>query len=270
MAKKQSRELSRNPAPIVELRRVSKQYSGEKRLALADIDLAVNPGEFLAILGPSGAGKSTLLHILGLLDRPTEGQVFAMGVSANELQEDARAKLRSCFLGFVFQFHFLLPDLTVWENILLPLLISTDDRVEGLSIPASDSSTYLGDFGVSTSRQPRRNENNQDSWAEKVEKILAAIGLLDKADSLPEELSGGEKQRVAVARALVGEPPLVLADEPTGNLDTANAKLVWDLLVKANIQQGIAVVAITHNEELAMGAERTLKIVDGRIVDGRE
>ena len=255
----------------MELRGVSKQYPGEKRLALAEIDLAIYPGEFLAILGPSGAGKSTLLHILGLLDRPSRGQVLCKGISANELREEARAELRSGFLGFVFQFHFLLPDLTVWENVLLPLLISDDKREAGrLPRAGAYNSTDQGGIGVASLRQQGSYRTKRDLRTSRVEKMLAAVELLDKSDSLPEELSGGEKQRVAVARALVTEPPLVLADEPTGNLDTANAKLIWNLLAKANTQQGTAIVAITHSEELAMGAQKTLRIVDGRIVDEKK
>lgn len=240
-------------SPIVELRSVCKRYPSEKRRALVDVDLAVYPNEFLAILGPSGAGKTTLLHMLGLLDRPSEGQVLVMGELADSLEEQERADLRSRFLGFVFQFHFLLPDLTVWENVLLPLLITDKaSRVSVLSL------RHGGDRWSRSVLMERR-----------VAGMLSAVGLDDKAHRLPEELSGGERQRVAVARALVTNPPLILADEPTGNLDTGNASLVWDLLVKANKEQGTAVVAITHNEELAKGAQRVIHIVDGEIVAGK-
>ncbi|NLJ24829.1 MAG: ABC transporter ATP-binding protein [Firmicutes bacterium] len=264
---------SKGASPIVELRGVSKQYPGEKRLALTEIDLSIYPGEFLTVLGPSGAGKTTLLHMIGLLDRPSSGEVMTMGIAANGLREDERANLRNGFLGFVFQFHFLLPDLTVEENVLLPLLIS-DERRGGLPTPRAGSGKWesIDPGDPSGHRQPgscmrlgahqRRKHPKQE-----VEKLLAAVGLRDKASSLPAELSGGEKQRAAVARALAGAPPLILADEPTGNLDTANANLVWDLLAKANVGLGTAIVAITHNEELARKAQRVLHIVDGRIVD---
>ncbi|NLJ24698.1 MAG: ATP-binding cassette domain-containing protein [Firmicutes bacterium] len=131
-------------SPVVELRGVSKQYPGEKRLALADIDLSIYPGEFLAVLGPSGAGKTTLLHMIGLLDRPTSGEIVTMGIPANGLREYERARLRNGFLGFVFQFHFLLPDLTVEENVLLPLLISDEgkNRLTTLGTGSNDSDFY--------------------------------------------------------------------------------------------------------------------------------
>jgi len=267
MARAEGREDLRGLSPLIELQGVYKQYPNEKRLALADINLAVYPGEFVTILGPSGAGKTTLLHMLGLLDRPSAGQVLAMGVSANRLREEERAELRNGFLGFIFQFHFLLPDLTVWENIWLPLLI-TKQRGSMASLLGTDSD---GDRSIQAGLKTRpKSQSNyrvkRDLFTDRVEQMLAAVGLQEKADSLPEELSGGEKQRVAVARALVTDPALVLADEPTGNLDTANARIVWDLLAKTNSKRGTAIVAITHNEELAKRAQRILHIVDGKLV----
>ncbi|NLJ85593.1 MAG: ABC transporter ATP-binding protein [Firmicutes bacterium] len=219
--------------PIVELQRVCKHYPGEPRMALEGVDLAIYPGDFLAVLGPSGAGKTTLLHILGLLDRPSQGRVLVKGKPTDGLSEQRRAQLRHGLLGFVFQFHYLLPDLTVWDNVLLPLLITEQGR----------------------------------SSAPKVEQMLASVGLLEKARNYPNQLSGGERQRVAVARALVTRPPLLLADEPTGNLDTVSATRIWDLLTIANKQYGTAVVAITHNEELAKKGTRLVRIVDG-VIEG--
>ena len=236
-----------NSRPIVTLENVSKQYADGDYFALDGINLSIYPNEFMAVLGPSGAGKSTLLHILGLVDRPTSGQVLVMGKAVDHLREEQRALVRHGFLGFVFQFHYLLPDLTVGENVLLPLLINSPSR------------QWFGGHLRSLARSRQR------AMTHRVEEMLCAVGLTDKTSSYPHELSGGERQRVAVARALITEPPLILADEPTGNLDSASANQVWELLRKANQTRGTAVVAITHNEDLASKATRVVRIVDGRI-----
>lgn len=236
-----------NSRPIVTLKNISKQYTPGDHLAIDGIDLSVYPGDFMVVLGPSGAGKSTLLHILGLVDRPTTGEVLVMDESVDHLGEEERALVRHGFLGFVFQFHYLLPDLTARENVLLPLLIATPKR--------------LSAKGVSKKLARTRGT----SVVQRADEMLSAVGLLGKATRYPHELSGGERQRVAVARALVTEPPLVLADEPTGNLDTASANQVWELLIEANETRGTAIVAITHNEALASRAKRVVRMIDGRI-----
>ncbi|NLK08448.1 MAG: ABC transporter ATP-binding protein [Firmicutes bacterium] len=221
--------------PVVELIDVSKRYPGEERFALFDVNLEIHAGEFVAILGPSGAGKSTLLNILGLVDRPTGGKVAVYGKAVDHLQEDERAAVRHSYLGFIFQFHYLLPDLTVLENLLLPLLINT---------PKSQEKT---------------------SPVTKVHDMLKNVGLMAKVNHYPHTLSGGERQRIAAARALITGPALILADEPTGNLDTANADLVWELLLQTNQLHNTAVVAITHNEKLANSAKRVINLIDGRL-----
>lgn len=231
--------------PIVRLDKVSKRYPGEPRAAVAEVSLAVFPGDFLAITGPSGAGKSTLLHILGLLDRPTTGEVLISEQETTRLSESTRANLRNKFLGFVFQFHFLLPDLTVLENVMLPLLIASQSSLRA---------------------RRTTDRKRQQAMQGKAETMLEAVGLQEKASRFPYQLSGGERQRVAVARALAASPQLILADEPTGNLDSKSALLIWQLLGKVNQTLGTAIVAVTHNEELARQANCILHCVDGKIV----
>ena len=190
-------------------------------------------GRRYAITGPSGCGKSTLLYLLGLLDEPTTGEIFLMNESAKDLDVDALAALRNRYLGFVFQFHFLLPELTVEENVMLPALKA------GMEPKAA---------------QARALE------------LLAAVGLGAKAGRFAFQLSGGEQQRVAVARALVNNPRLVLADEPTGNLDSANSQAIFELLGHQAASLGATLVMVTHNETLAQMCDEVIALRDGKRV----
>ena len=220
---------------VCELQHVDKVYEGAVPTpALLDINLQVQRGEFLVVLGASGSGKTTLLNVMGLLDTPTSGKVFLAGSNAAELSEEERAALRSRYMGFVFQFHYLLPEFSVLENTLLPCQIAGGQMVE---------------------------ENR-----ERVAELLRRVGLGDRLSYRPSQLSGGQQQRVAVVRALANNPELVLADEPTGNLDSKNGLAVFELMRFMNRQTGTAFVVVTHDERLAQEADRVVVLEDGRIV----
>ena len=206
---------------------------------LYGVDLDVGTGELLAILGPSGSGKSTLLHLVGLLDRPTEGQVFFEGTDAFAQPKRWRDKLRNDAIGFVFQFYYLMPDLTVLENTLLPAMIST-----------------------SLARWPFERASREA----RALAILKELGLGERALHLPSELSGGERQRAAIARALVPKPRILLADEPTGNLDSATGGEIMKLLERLNRDQGLTIVMVTHDERIAKRAHRIVRLRDGRLL----
>ncbi|MBI2340092.1 MAG: ABC transporter ATP-binding protein [Deltaproteobacteria bacterium] len=199
---------------------------------LKGIDLSVLKGEALAVVGASGAGKSTLLHIVGTLDAPTSGSVLFEGENLFKKGEKELCAFRNREVGFIFQFHHLLPDFTSAENVMMPLLIRGEKE-----------------------RKARRN----------AEELLSRVGLEDKFRSRPAQMSGGEQQRVAIARALVGAPKMVLADEPTGNLDTATGRQVFDLLLSLNRELRTTLVVVTHNEELSKRLEKRVKLVDGKI-----
>jgi putative ABC transport system ATP-binding protein len=220
---------------MLELRQVEKTYGGEGRPtpALRGVDLQLEPGSFCALLGPSGSGKSTLLNIAGLLDRPTAGSVRLGGVAVEQASPEATARLRNRILGFVFQAFHLLPRLTAWENVALPLLYAGTPRPE---------------------RQPIARA------------MLAEVGLAGRAEHRPAELSGGERQRVAIARALVRRPSLILADEPTGSLDSATAGEIMALIGRLNRALGVTVLMVTHDAGLARQCDRRIDILDGRIV----
>ena len=220
------------PFPV-EARGLVKRYpfgDGRSLEILRGVDLTVAPGEAVAIVGQSGSGKSTLLHLLGGLDRPSEGEVFLSGVALSGQSSDALARLRNRSVGFVFQFHHLLREFTALENAAMPA------RVAGLS--------------------PREAEG-------RARRLLEAVGLGHRLDHRPWQLSGGEQQRVAVARALVNDPPLLLADEPSGNLDPESSDGLHDLLFQIRADEGLAMVLVTHNRELAGRADRILEVQDG-------
>ncbi|WP_419166471.1 ABC transporter ATP-binding protein [Candidatus Palauibacter sp.] len=199
---------------------------------LRGIDLAVVPGDSAAIVGPSGSGKSTLLHLLGALDRPTRGDVWLGGERVSLLGQERLAEMRNRFVGFVFQFHHLLRDFTALENVMLPRLIAGAPREEA---------------------------------ADRAAALLEQVGLADRASHRPRRLSGGEQQRVAVARALANAPPLVLADEPSGNLDAEATLRLHDLLFEMIDRHGAALVVVTHSRELAGRAARVLRLEGGEL-----
>jgi lipoprotein-releasing system ATP-binding protein len=226
-------EVARGGEPIVigaGLRKVYHEEDGSELTILDGVDIAVEPGEAVAIIGSSGAGKSTLLHLLGCLDRPTSGRVLLEGHSVAELPARQLAAVRNARIGFVFQFHHLLREFTAIENVMMPMLIGGAPRRRA---------------------EPRAQE------------LLAAVGLETRASHKPSELSGGEQQRVAVARALANRPALLLADEPSGNLDTHTSTQLHDLFFRLREEQGVALVLATHNHELAARTDRVLEVRDG-------
>ncbi|MEM7199043.1 MAG: ABC transporter ATP-binding protein [Planctomycetota bacterium] len=221
---------------LIELRGVTKRYADGAPPVLHDIDLDIAAGESVAIVGPSGCGKSTLLHIIGALLEPSAGTVHFAGTDLTTLDADATAALRNRELGFVFQAHHLLPQCTALENVLLPTLVATD-------------------------RAQRQRAQ------ERARTLLADVGLGDRADHRPGQLSGGECQRVAVVRALINEPRALLADEPTGSLDGANAEHLADLLVELNAKDRVALVVVTHSERLAARMQRCLELRAGALAE---
>ena len=222
-------------ADILELSAVSKSFGeGDARLeVLKSIDINLNPGEMLALLGSSGAGKSTLLHIMGGLDRPTSGSVMFEGSDLYEMDMRELSIFRNQDLGFVFQAHHLLPEFTALENVMMPALIAKLKKEEA---------------------------------REKALDLLSRVGLSKRGHHKSGELSGGEQQRVAVARAMVMHPKLLLADEPTGNLDSRTGEDVFDIIMELNKYIGTSFVMVTHNEKLALKTDRQLVVEDGRLV----
>lgn len=210
----------------------SYQEGGQTLQVLNQVNLAVSQGEMVAIVGASGSGKSTLLHTLGLLDLPNAGEVLLNGAATTHLSETRRSQLRNRHLGFVYQFHHLLPEFTAVENVAMPLIVRRSNRTHAL---------------------------------QRANTLLAQVGLAQRAQHFPSQLSGGERQRVALARALVSEPDCVLADEPTGNLDTETAMAMFDLLVEMNQRLATAFVIVTHDMVLAALADRQLRMQGGTI-----
>ncbi|OOR93879.1 lipoprotein releasing system, ATP-binding protein [Moraxella caviae] len=222
---------------ILQAKNISKTYNEGKisTSVLNGLDLSVRAGERVAIVGTSGSGKSTLLHLLGGLDTPTTGEVWLKGVCLNQLNETARGELRNQHLGFIYQFHHLLAEFSATENVAMPLLMRND---------------------VSISEAKAR-----------ANALLEKVGLSHRMHHRPSELSGGERQRVAIARALVTNPALILADEPTGNLDDDNARAVFDLLSELQSTLGTALLMVTHDRNLAAMADRQLEMKSGQWVN---
>lgn len=221
---------------MIVLKNVYKEYKldGEVFTALKDINLKINEGEFTAIIGPSGSGKSTLMHIIGILDVPTRGKIEIEGNDVSKLSDEQLSQVRNEFVGFVFQQFNLINKLTVLENILLPTVYS-------------------------------KKKNNID-FKEKAFTLMKRFGIDEKASSYPNKLSGGQQQRVAIARALINNPRLILADEPTGNLDTKTGDKILSLLEELNINDKITVIIVTHEKNIADHTRRNIQIRDGEIV----
>jgi len=226
--------MEAKPAPLVELRDVVKSYTPDDPPALRGVNLTVHEGESLAVVGPSGSGKSTLLNVMGALDRPTSGTVFFDNQDLSTLNEEELARFRNREIGFIFQMHHLLPQCTVLENVLIPTLVGDD----------------------------RRSHSEREAEALR---LLERVGLTHRLHRRPGALSGGECQRVAVVRALINKPRLLLADEPTGSLDRVSAENLAELLLELNKEQGVALVVVTHSSELASRMARRFALVGGQL-----
>ncbi len=219
--------------PIIQAKNLQKTYVGLDVAVLNGISLEVKAGEQIAIVGTSGSGKSTLLHLIGGLDAASAGDISVMGNTLADLNETKRGELRNQSLGFVYQFHHLLPEFTALENVAMPLLIRRMDKTVALAL---------------------------------AQQMLEKVGLGHRMEHMPSELSGGERQRAAVARALVTQPKCILADEPTGNLDRHTAHAVFDLLLEMNQSQNVALIVVTHDLELAAKLKRQYKLIDGKLL----
>jgi len=224
---------------VIELQDVTRVYKiGEvETRALRGVNLTIEKGEFTAIVGPSGSGKTTVLQLMGCLDRPTGGTVHINGQDVTRLKPNKRADLRKGTIGFVFQFFALIPGLTAYENVELPLLLSGAKKAE---------------------RRERVNE------------LLEAVGISDRARHRPDQMSGGEQQRVAIARALATHPVLVLADEPTANLDTENGRQIMEIMVRLNQETGTTFIFATHDPRVITFARRTVELRDGRVAENSQ
>ncbi len=219
---------------IIEIKKLRKVFGdGVELLALDDIDLTIKEGEVLSIVGPSGSGKSTLLNMIGLLDTPTSGEIWLKGQNITKASSKERARLRNKELGFIFQYHHLLPEFDAVENVMMPLLIAGVDKKEARSQAIAH---------------------------------LEEVGLGDRLKNKPNQLSGGQNQRVAVARALAGHPSIIIGDEPTGNLDSKSSDKIYELLRKLNREMNQTFILVTHDMEMAEKTDRILRLVDGRIV----
>lgn len=221
-------------APTIEARKVTRILPGEVPVTLVrEADVTIQAGELVAVRGPSGSGKSSLLYLLGLLDRPTTGTILIEGRETERMDQDDLAEIRLERLGFVFQFHFLLPEFSVIKNVQIPMrrlgrLSNGDMRTRAMS-------------------------------------LIAALGLEAERDKHPDQLSGGQRQRAAIARALANDPSIILADEPTGNLDSKNGAIVFDIFTRLAREEGRTVVTVTHDPTLAARCDREIRIVDGRV-----
>lgn len=204
--------------------------------ALQGVDLSVNSGEFTALVGPSGSGKTTLLQLIGCLDQPTSGQVFINGKDVSRMNRDQRADIRRGTIGFIFQFFALIPTLTAYENIEMPLLL---------------------------------NGKTPDERKERVNELLKAVDLSDRANHRPDQLSGGEQQRVAIARALATNPSMILADEPTANLDTTNGEQVMEIMTRLNKETGVTFIFASHDPRVIKYGRRIVTLQDGKIIEDK-
>ena len=228
--------MSDQSAEVLRLEALRKSYNiaqPNEVEVLHGIDLCIERHDFAALIGPSGSGKSTLLNILGLLDKPSSGELYLLGQATSSMDDAGRTALRGNSIGFVFQFHHLIQAFTALDNVLMPLMLTRGKPDK---------------FAIQQARE-----------------LLAAVGLEKFANRKPNELSGGQQQRVAIARALITEPALLLADEPTGNLDTQTAAEVFELFHKVNRERDCAVLLVTHDPRLSANCYRTIKLVDGRI-----
>ncbi|HEY5915696.1 MAG TPA: ABC transporter ATP-binding protein [Verrucomicrobiae bacterium] len=247
--------------PILKLQDVTRCYDspdgGGGLVVLDHLSLEIARGESVAVVGPSGSGKSTLLQIIGTLDRPTSGQVLFEGTDLSTLDEIQTAMVRNEKLGFVFQAHYLLPQCTVLENVLVPTLART--RRTGVPPVSELGSPPNGD---SREAGPAGNE----SPASRAQRLLARVGLSARLSHRPGQLSGGERQRVAVVRALINQPALLLADEPTGSLDQASAEQLAKLLAELNLEEKVTLVVVTHSRDLATRMRRVLELKNGHLL----
>jgi putative ABC transport system ATP-binding protein len=225
----------KNPAQMIQMSGIRKTFRDGLRAVevLGDFTLHVKAGEFVSIMGPSGSGKTTFLNIAGLLDDFDTGEYRLAGIDVRTLSDDAQSRLRNQHIGFVFQSFNLIPDLDVWDNVEVPLRYRK----------------------MSSSERRRR-----------IDEVLERVGLTSRSSYLPSQLSGGQQQRVAIARALVGKPDLILADEPTGNLDSLMARQVMDVLQQIS-EAGTTIVVVTHSQEIASRTQRKLHVLDGRVID---
>ncbi len=225
-----------NKNTVLSLKGIKKNFvqGGEILEVLRDINLEVKAGEIVALVGPSGAGKSTLLHIMGLLERPDEGEILLSNIATHDADDDTRTLYRRDYLGFVYQYHNLLPEFSALENVMIPQMIAGYEK---------------------------------DKIESKARWLIDKMGLLDRAEHRPSELSGGEQQRVAIARGLINAPRLLLADEPTGNLDPNTSKIVFEELLKLVKETGLAAIIATHNPELAAKMDRKITLRDGKLVE---
>lgn len=225
--------------PLLKLKDVWKIYELGKveLLALKEVSLEVSRGDFLIIMGPSGSGKSTLLHMVGCLDYPTRGEIFLDGKNISKLSENELAQLRGKKIGFVFQQFNLIPNLSALENVILPMIFQ----------------------GVSAGGREKRGKE-----------ILASLGLGKRLFHKPSELSGGERQRVAIARALANDPDIIVADEPTGNLDSKTGKMIMEILVELHQKQGKTIIVVTHDPNIAGYSKNIISIIDGQIVKNHQ
>lgn len=220
---------------IIQIKNLTKIFGdGVEIKALDGVDMDIERGEFLAIIGPSGSGKSTLLNQIGILDTPTSGTILLDGVDVTKMSDKQRSITRNRKLGFIFQYHHLLPDFNALENVMMPLLIS----------------------GIKSSKA-----------REVARKVLDEVGLSDRIDHRPNQLSGGQNQRVAIARALVNKPSIVIGDEPTGNLDSKASENIYELLRQLNREHNQTFILVTHDERMAAKTDRIIRLVDGRVAE---